>query len=106
MADRLQAIRNVHTNSVSISETNEGDYIALDKDGNSITIDTSAVDTEEARLQVIEDSNAYAKNREPLYPSLADFADAYYWLQKGDDSLMISYISNCDKVKSDNPKGI
>ena len=104
MADRLRAIRNVHTNSVSIFETNEGDYIALDKDGNSIIIDTSAVDTEEARLQVIEDSTAYARNREPLYPSLADFADAYYWAQKGDDSLMTAYIAACDKVKSDNPK--
>lgn len=104
MADRLQAILNVHTNAVSISETNEGDYIAFDRDGNSITIDTSAVDTEEARLQVIVDSMAYARNREPLYPSLADFADAYYWLQKGDDSLMTAYIAACDKVKSDNSK--
>ena len=104
MADRLRAILNVHTNAVTASTTNEGEYIALDKDKNLIIIDTSAVDIEYARLQAIVDSTAYARNREPLYPSLADFADAYYWAQKGDDSLMTAYIAACDKVKTDNPK--
>ena len=104
MADRLRAILNVHTNAVTASETNEGEYIALDKDKNLIIIDTSAVDIEYARLQAIGDSTAYARYREPVYPSLADFADAYYWAQKGEDSLMTAYIAACDKVKSDNPK--
>ena len=104
MADRLQAILNVHTNAVTASQTNEGAYIALDREGNSITIDTAAVDTEEARLTVIFNDTQYFRNRGPLYPSLADFADAYYWAQKGNDSLMATYIAACDKVKSDNPK--
>ena len=104
MADRLQAILNVHTNAVTASQTNEGAYIALDADGNSITIDTAAVDTEEARLTTILNNTQYSRNRAPLYPSLADFADAYYWEKKGNDSLMATYIAACDKVKSDNPK--
>ena len=104
MADRLRAILNVHTNAVTASQTNEGAYIALDREGNSITIDTAAVDTEEARLTTIFNNTQYSRNRGPLYPSLADFADAYYWAQKGNDSLMTAYIAACDKVKSDNPK--
>jgi len=104
MADRLKAILNVHTNAVTASGTTEGVYTALDTNGVSITIDTSAVDIEYARLQAIVDSTAYARKREPLYPSLADFADAYYWSQKGDDSLMTAYIEACDKVKSETPK--
>ena len=104
MADRLQAILNVHTDAVTASQTNDGAYIALDRDGNSITIDTAAVDTEDARLTVIFNNSQYSRNRESLYPSLADFADAYYWAQKGNDSLMTAYIAACEKVKSDNPK--
>ena len=54
----------------------------------------------EAHLAVTD----YQRKREPLYPPLADFGDAVYWAQKGDDSLMIAYVAACDKVKSDNPK--
>ena len=44
-------------------------------------------------------------NREPEYPSLADFADAYYWSQKGDNTKMNEYVAKCDAVKEKFPKG-
>lgn len=37
------------------------------------------------------------------YPPLADLAAAIYWDKKGDSSKMDKYISDCDKVKNDNP---
>ena len=46
----------------------------------------------------------YKDDRAAAYPSIRDFADAYYWTQKGDDSKMTAYVVACAKVKSDNPK--
>tara|TARA_Y100001968_G_C18895050_1_gene498010 strand:+ start:96 stop:398 length:303 start_codon:yes stop_codon:yes gene_type:complete len=46
----------------------------------------------------------YQADRLEAYPSLGDFADAYYWAQKGDNSKMTAWVAACDKVKSDNPK--
>ena len=49
-------------------------------------------------------ATAYKDDRQVEYPPIGDFADAYYWAQKGDDSKMAEYIVACDKVKSDHPK--
>ena len=46
----------------------------------------------------------YQRNRQPEYPSLATFADAYYWAQKGDNTKMDEYVASCDAVKSKYPK--
>lgn len=46
-----------------------------------------------------------AGNRLSSYPPLADFADAYYWAQKGDNTKMNEYIAKCDTVKEKYPKG-
>ena len=46
----------------------------------------------------------YQRDRAPQYPSLADFADAYYWAQKGDNTKMNAYIAQCDEVKNQYPK--
>tara|TARA_R100000329_G_scaffold150670_1_gene144202 strand:+ start:1237 stop:1563 length:327 start_codon:yes stop_codon:yes gene_type:complete len=46
----------------------------------------------------------YQRDRQPQYPSLADFADAMYWNSKGDDTHLKAYYAACEKVKSDNPK--
>jgi hypothetical protein len=43
-------------------------------------------------------------SRAKAYPPLADFADAMYWLDKGDDTKMTAYLTACDKVKQDYPK--
>ena len=49
-------------------------------------------------------NHKYKDDRVEVYPDIRDFADAYYWSQKGDDSKMTAYISACAKVKSDLPK--
>ena len=46
----------------------------------------------------------YKVLRKNRYPSVQDLADAVYWNEKGDDSLMTAYVSACDKVKEDFPK--
>jgi hypothetical protein len=46
----------------------------------------------------------YKDDRRAAYPDIGDFADAYYWAQKGDDSKMTAYVAACAKVKTDNPK--
>jgi len=54
-----------------------GDVIVWDSE--DITQPTqSAIDTEIARLQAIEDANAYARNREAEYPSIVDQLDDIY----------------------------
>ena len=47
---------------------------------------------------------AYQSTRQPLYPSLGEFADAMYWNSKGDSSKLTAYYAACEKVKTDNPK--
>ena len=65
----------------------------------------------EAELQAAYDAyvaeqaaTEYQRNRQPEYPSLATFADAYYWAQKGDNTKMDEYVASCDAVKAKYPK--
>ena len=62
------------------------------------------ITAEVARLQAEYDANKYQRDRAPEYPTLADFADAYYWAQKGDNTLMDAYVAKCDAVKAKYPK--
>jgi len=55
-------------------------------------------------IQQRETSTAYQRDRQPEYPSLATFADAYYWAQKGDNTKMDEYVAACDAVKAKYPK--
>ena len=71
--------------------------VAYDADGNEVAYDKVAV-------QAYVDANAYKANRAKEYPSLADFADAYYWAQNGDDTKMTAYIEKCAEVKQKYPK--
>lgn len=50
------------------------------------------------------DQRSVQEVRSLAYPSLAEFADAFYWMQRGDESKMQAYITACDKVKKDFPK--
>ena len=59
---------------------------------------------EEARLVAEYVATQYQRDRQPEYPPLADFADAYYWSQKGDDTKMTAYVAACDAVKTKYPK--
>ena len=63
------------------------------------------INAELARLQAEYDAKAYQRSRAAEYPSLADFADAYYWAQNGDDTKMTAYIEKCEAVKTKYPKG-
>jgi len=38
------------------------------------------------------------------YPELADFADAYYWMQQGDNTKMDEYLSKLTEIKQKYPK--
>lgn len=57
-----------------------------------------------AKLVEEKKVNEYKFKRAAEYPSLADFADAYYWMQKGKTNLMDEYVAKCDAVKNKFPK--
>tara|TARA_B100000029_G_C17253376_1_gene843603 strand:- start:362 stop:709 length:348 start_codon:yes stop_codon:yes gene_type:complete len=58
-----------------------------------------------AQSRALEDPlHVCIEERMENYPSLSDFADAYYWEKKGDDSKMTAWVAACAKVKSDHPK--
>lgn len=44
------------------------------------------------------------QKRKEEYPSLEQFVDAYYWLQRGDDTKMNEYLEKCDDIKNKYPK--
>ncbi len=46
----------------------------------------------------------YQRKRMYEYPDLGEFVDAFYWMQKGDNTKMDAYIQKCDEVKSKYPK--
>ena len=95
-----EAIYRAYPNAIRI-----GDIAgAFDADGNQITLDQALVDAAAAEIQAELDSTQYQRNRQPEYPSLATFADAYYWAQKGDNTKMDEYVASCDAVKAKYPK--
>ena len=79
-------------------------YGAFDADGNQIELDQALVDAAAAEIQAELDATQYQRDRQPEYPSLATFADAYYWAQKGDNTKMDEYVAACDAVKTKYPK--
>jgi hypothetical protein len=64
----------------------------------------SQVEAKIKELQKEWEDTQYQRDRAPQYPSLADFVDAYYWAQKGDNTKMNAYIAQCDEVKNQYPK--
>jgi len=75
-------------------------YWVVDADKETLTYDKSKDDSDIASANAV----AYKSARAEVYPDIRDFADAYYWAQKGDNSKMTAYISACEKVKADLPK--
>jgi len=92
MIDFLSAIHKLNPTVTVI----RGD-VAYDADGNEVAYDKDAV-------QAYVDAHAYIAKRAAEYPTLADFADAYYWSQNGDNTKMTAYLEKCDEVKSKYPK--
>ncbi len=72
--------------------------VAYDADGNEVAYDKAAV-------QAYVDAHAYIAKRAAEYPPITDFADAYYWAQKGKSELMDAYVAKCDAVKAKYKKG-
>ena len=97
---QYEAVCIVHSNVVRIDD----ELGCFDVDGNLVTLDQTSVDAKAAELQAAEDATQYQRNRQPEYPSLATFADAYYWAQKGDNTKMDEYVASCDAVKAKYPK--
>jgi len=95
-----EAIYKSHPTVVTIHDS-EG---AFDKDGNKVSLVQSDIDTARVTLDAEAAAIAYQSTREPLYPSLGDFADAMYWNSKGDSTKLEAYYAACEKVKTDNPK--
>ena len=62
------------------------------------------LEAESARLTQVRISTEYQRSRKLEYPSLGDFADAYYWSQRGDDSKMAAWLAQVDAVKAKYPK--
>ena len=46
----------------------------------------------------------YTDLRKKSYPSLAEFADAFYWSQRGNPDKMAAYLAKIDAVKTQIPK--
>ena len=88
-----KAIFKLYPNVVTVDDTAG----AFDAQGNKVEIDLAAVNA-------WVDPEAYKYKRQAEYPSLADFADAYYWAQNGDDTKMTAYIDKCEAVKTKYPK--
>ena len=100
MALDHDAIRKAYPDAVMIDDGTG----AFDKDGKSIILEQSNIDAARTTLDAEAAAIAYQSIRQPLYPSLGDFADAMYWNSKGDSSKLTAYYAACEKVKTDNPK--
>ena len=94
------AIRKAYPSAVTIDDGTG----AFDASGNAISLTQSDIDSARVTLDAEAAAIAYQSVREPLYPSLGDFADAMYWNSKGDSSKLTAYYAACEKVKTDNPK--
>ena len=95
-----EAIRKAYPDAVTIYDGTG----AFKADGTQITLVQSDIDAARTTLDTEAAKIAYQSVRQPLYPSLGDFADAMYWNSKGDSSKLTAYYAACEKVKTDNPK--
>ena len=77
---------------------------AFKTDGTQITLVQSDIDAARTTLNAEAAAIAYQSVRQPLYPSLGDFADAMYWNSKGVSTKLEAYYAACEYVKTDNPK--
>lgn len=95
-----EAIRKAYPDAVTIDD-GQGAFKA---DGTKINLIQSDIDSARSTLDSDYAKVKYKDDRQPLYPPLADFADAMYWNSKGDSSKLTAYYAACEKVKTDNPK--
>ena len=96
-----EAIYKAYAGTVTMIDDSKG---AFDASGNALTLEQSKIDAARVTLDAEAAAIAYQSVRQPLYPSLGDFADAMYWNSKGDSSKLTAYYAACEKVKTDTPK--
>ena len=96
-----EAIYKAYAGTVIFIDDSAG---AFDKDGKSVTLEQSKIDAARVTLNTEAAAVKFKSDRQPLYPSLGDFADAMYWNSKVDSSKLTAYYAACEKVKTDNPK--
>ena len=68
------------------------------------TFSRSLSDAEDALYMSIAFPPDYGELRRREYPPLEDLADAIYWMERNDKSLMEAWLKNCDAVKAKYPK--
>jgi len=100
MALDHEAIRKAYPDAIYINDATG----AFKTDGTQITLVQSDIDAARVTLDSEAAAVKYKTDRQPLYPSLGDFADAMYWNSKGDSTKLEAYYAACEKVKTDNPK--
>ena len=78
---------------------------AFDKDGKSVTLDQSKIDSARTELNTEAAKVKYKTDRttngSTIYPSIAEQLDMQYWDKKNGTTTWVDAIA---KVKSDNPK--
>lgn len=96
--------------TIAIANLRPGAEWALGADG-LIWFDESqdepsmeVIEAEVERIQLEREELLYQSKRASEYPPIEDFADAFYWLQKGDRSLMDSYLNKVESIKEKFPK--
>jgi hypothetical protein len=74
---------------------------AFDKDGKSVTLVQSKIDTARTAINKELADTKYQRDRAAEYPTLQDQLDMQYWDKKNGTTTWVDAIA---KVKSDNPK--
>jgi len=99
----IEAIKKLYSGTFSVTETGIYEEIEwLSEDIEKPTLEE--IQAEVQRLEEEWEKTEYQRFRSKEYPPLEDFVDAYYWVQKGESTLMDEYISRCDEVKEKYPK--
>jgi len=97
MALDHEAIRKAYPTAVTIDD-GKG---AFDKDGNSITLVQSNIDTARTELNTAADAVKYKSDRAKAFASTGDQLDMQYWDAVNGTTTWKDHVA---KVKSDNPK--
>ena len=89
-----KSIRSIHSDVVTISGNTKEDIIALDSNGDEVTVNWTSVES-------WTDPEEYKILRASEYPSIQDQLDMQYWDNVNGTTNWKDAIA---KVKSDNPK--
>ena len=97
MALDHEAIYKAYPNTITINDSTG----AFDKDGNSITLIQSNIDTARTELNTAAAAVKYKSDREKAFASIGDQLDMQYWDAVNGTTTWKDHVA---KVKSDNPK--